>query len=90
MYPYVFTEPASADIIEHAMLYESKSEGLGTRFMDEVNNAAEDISKLPKGYVNRYKNTRERKSEVSSELLNLRSNKKNRYTASRCSRTAER
>ena len=61
MYPYIFTELAFIDIIEGVRYYQSKSESLGIRFMNEVNNAAEDVSKLPKGYINRYKNTRERK-----------------------------
>jgi len=60
MLPYVFTENAQADIINHATFYEEKQEGLGMRFMDEVDQAAEEISTLPTGYASYYKSTRER------------------------------
>jgi hypothetical protein len=37
MLPYVFTENARADVVKHAVFYEEKQEGLGIRFIDEVN-----------------------------------------------------
>lgn len=63
MLPYIFTENAKADVVKHALSYEEKQEGLGIRFMDEVNLAAEEISVLPKGYASYYKSTRERKTK---------------------------
>lgn len=60
MLPCVFTENALNDIMNHASFYEEKQEGLGARFMNEVEQVAEDISTLPTGYASYYKSTRER------------------------------
>ncbi len=58
---YVFTKNALEDITHHSLYYETIQENLGDRFLSEVTNAAEEISSLPEGYENKYKNTRERK-----------------------------
>src|SRR4051812_30410160 len=63
MLPYLFTENARAEVIKHAVFYEQKQDGLGLRFMNEVNEAAEEISVLPTGYASYYKHTRERKTK---------------------------
>jgi hypothetical protein len=60
MFVFVYTENAQADIINHAIFYEKKLEGLGIRFMEEVDRAAEEVSVLPTGYASYYKATRER------------------------------
>lgn len=60
MLPYVFTENALADIIKGFSFYEEKQNGLGIRFMDEVDQAAKEVSGLPTGYASYYKTTRER------------------------------
>ena len=63
MLPYIFTENAKADVVKYAVSYEEKQVGLGIRFMDEVDQSAEEISVLPTGYASYYKNTRERKTK---------------------------
>jgi hypothetical protein len=63
MLPYLFTENAKADVIKHAIFYEGKQKGLGIRFMNEVDLAAEEISILPTGYASYYKSTREIKTK---------------------------
>jgi hypothetical protein len=63
MLPYIFTENAKADVVKHAVFYEEKQEGLGIRFMNDIDLAAEEISVLPKGYASYYKSTRERKTK---------------------------
>ena len=63
MFLCVFTENAKADVVKHAVAYEEKQVGLGLRFMDEVYQAAEEISVLPKWYASYYKSTRERKTK---------------------------
>ena len=63
MYSFIFTENALSDVITHAVNYEEKQEGLGARFMDEVDNTALEISKIPTAYINAYKTTRERKTK---------------------------
>jgi hypothetical protein len=61
MLPYFFTNDSLYDVFFYAAQYEEKLLGLGGRFMDEVENTAIEISKMPKGYESRYKSTRERK-----------------------------
>ena len=56
---YIFTEKALEDLIKHALNYEKMLEGLGYRFMEEVEATANAISKQPEGYISLYKNTRE-------------------------------
>ena len=63
MLPYVFTENALEDILKQVFYYEDKEQGLGTRFMDAVTLAAEEISKMPKAFISAYKLTRERKTK---------------------------
>ncbi len=60
-HPYVFTKNALEDITRHSLYYETVQENLGERFLSEVTFAAEEISSLPEGFENRYRNTRERK-----------------------------
>ena len=52
-----------ADVITYAISYDDKEQGLGLRFMDAVNVAAEEISKMPKAFISSYKTTRERKTK---------------------------
>lgn len=58
---YVFTENALDDLIHHSLYYKTIQEILGERFLNAVTMCADEISALPLGYENRYKNTRERK-----------------------------
>ena len=51
--------PAAVEDIQAAMdYYNSRSENLGFRFADEVDNALESIAKIPAAYGYRYKNVR--------------------------------
>jgi hypothetical protein len=61
MLDYIFTEDAFADMIKHALKYEEKQIGLGTRFMDAAEHAAVELANSPRGFESRYKSTRERK-----------------------------
>src|SRR4051812_13235413 len=63
MFPYLFTINAQNDIIKHATFHEEKQEGLGIRFMNAVEEAAEEIATLPTGYASYYKSTRERRTK---------------------------
>ena len=63
MLPYVFTQNAQGDIVSIVRFYEEKQDGLGLRFLTEIEQAAEVISILPTGYASYYKNTRERKTK---------------------------
>lgn len=56
---YIFTEKALKDVVKYSLQYEDKQDGLGYRFMEEVTRTAKTISKMPEGYVNLYRNTRE-------------------------------
>ena len=63
MFPYIFTEAALADVVKQAMYYEDKEIGLEQRFMNAVEIAAAEISRNPKGFVNLYKTSRERRTK---------------------------
>jgi hypothetical protein len=95
MLPYIFTENVQADIIEHALKYEEEQEGLGFRFGNEVEKAAQEIATLPKGYAGYDKSTRERRTKsfpfkliytVEKEIIYIhavfpsRANPKNKYS----------
>lgn len=58
---YVLTENAQSDVIEAALWEEARHVGLGEKLLDCIDETIDQICKSPLGYVNRYKNTRERK-----------------------------
>ena len=63
MFSYIFTEHALADIVKQSVYYEEKQKGLGDRFVDEVQNTAEEIRKTPNGFINNYRSSRELKTK---------------------------
>ena len=66
MLPYIFTENAMADVVKYAMSYDDKEEGLGIRFLNEVEVTALEISKMPKAFVSSYKTQESVKQNIFS------------------------
>ena len=64
--PHVLTEKATRDIVEASLWEEARSVGLGRKLLSRIEEAIEQISRLPFGYVSRHHNTREKKVKTFS------------------------